>query len=164
MSDLADLLRTTPVFRSLSPLDRETVAQAASIRRYSKANAGLSAADTQQLAKPGAAAIVAVGHDGSVFIASAGPRLNRDLFEVRQYALAQAEVRKRLRGEWASGRVSVAVSDAHFSHLVTLALAKANIVQYWFSLRGTGRESYEGARIVFSQVVVGAAAQLKRKG
>jgi hypothetical protein len=128
------------------------------------ANAGLSAADTQQLAKPGVAAIVAVGHDGSVFIASAGPRLNRDVFEVRQYALAQAEVRKRLRGEWPSGRVSVAVSDAHFSHLVTLALAKANIVQYGFSLRGTGRESYEGARIVFSQVVVGAAAQLKRKG
>ena len=61
------------------------------------------------------------------------------------------------------GLPGVAVSDAHFSHLVTLALAKANIVQYWFSLRGTGRESYEGARIVFSQVVVGAAAQLKRK-
>ena len=128
------------------------------------ANVGLSAADMQQLAKPGVAAIVAVGHDGSVFIASAGPRLNRDFFEVRQYAPAQAEVRKRLRGEWPSGRISVAVSDAHFSHLVTLALAKANIVQYWFSLRGTGRESYEGARIVFSQVVVGAAAQLKRKG
>ena len=43
------------------------------------ANAGLSAADTQQLAKPGVAAIVAVGHDGSVFIASAGPRLNARL-------------------------------------------------------------------------------------
>ena len=125
---------------------------------------GLSAADMQQLARPGVAAIVAVGHDGSVFIASAGPRLNRDFFEVRQYAPAQAEVRKRLRGEWPSGRVSVAVSDAHFSHLVTLVLAKANIVQYWFTLRGTSRESYEGARIVFSQVVVGAAAQLKRKG
>ena len=36
MSDLAELLRTTPVFRSLSPLDRETVAQAASIQRYGK--------------------------------------------------------------------------------------------------------------------------------
>ena len=47
---------------------------------------------------------------------------------------------------------------------MTLALAKANIGKYWFSLRGTGRERHEGARIVFSQVVVGAAAQLKRKG
>ena len=36
MSDLGDLLRTTPVFRSLSPMDRETVARAASIRRYAK--------------------------------------------------------------------------------------------------------------------------------
>ena len=51
------------------------------------ANAGLSAADTQQLAKPGVAAIVAVGHDGSVFIASAGPRLNRDFFEMRSMHL-----------------------------------------------------------------------------
>jgi CRP/FNR family transcriptional regulator len=36
MSDLGDVLRTTPVFRSLSSLDRETVAQAASIRQYGK--------------------------------------------------------------------------------------------------------------------------------
>lgn len=36
MSDLADLLRTMPVFRSLSPVDRETVARAASVRRYDK--------------------------------------------------------------------------------------------------------------------------------
>jgi CRP-like cAMP-binding protein len=36
MSDLGDLLRTTPVFRSLSPMDRETVARAASIRQYAK--------------------------------------------------------------------------------------------------------------------------------
>ena len=34
MSDVGDLLRTTPVFRSLSPVDRETVARAASIRQY----------------------------------------------------------------------------------------------------------------------------------
>lgn len=123
---------------------------------------GLSVADIGQLAKPGVAAIVAVGHDGGVFIASAGPRLNPDFFEERQYAAARTEVLKRLRAEWPSGRVSVAVSDAHFSHLVTLVLARAGIVQYWFKLRGIGRESYEGARIVFSQVVVGAAERLKR--
>ena len=40
-----------------------------------------------QLAKPGVAAIVAIGHDGSVFIASAGPRFDPDLFEERQCAL-----------------------------------------------------------------------------
>jgi hypothetical protein len=125
-------------------------------------NVGLSVADMGQLAKPGVAAIVAIGHDGSVFIASAGSRFDRNFFEDRQCALASTEVVKRLRAEWPSRRVSVAASDAHFNHLVTLALAKAQIVQYWFNLRGTERGSYELARAVFGNVVVGAAERLKR--
>lgn len=36
MSDLLELLRKTPVFRVLSPVDRETVARVASIRNYTK--------------------------------------------------------------------------------------------------------------------------------
>jgi hypothetical protein len=126
-------------------------------------NVGLSVADMGQLAKPGVAAIVAIGHDGSVFIASAGPRFDRDFFEERQCAVASADVAKRLRVEWASRHVSVAASDAHFNHLVTLVLAKAGIVQYWFSLRGTDRGSYELGRAVFGYVVVGAAARLRQK-
>jgi hypothetical protein len=125
-------------------------------------NVGLSVADLQQLGKPGVAAIVAIGHDGSVFLASAGPRLDRDWFTERQYGLAKAEVQERLRAEWPSRRVSVAASDAHFSHVVTLALAKAGIVRYWFNLRGTGRQSFESARLSFSWVVVGAAARLSK--
>jgi len=126
-------------------------------------NVGLSVADMGQLARPNVAAIVAIGHDGSVFIVSTGPRFDQDFFEERQSALASAEVVKRLRAEWPSRRVSVAVSDAHFNHLVTLALAKAQIVQYWFNLRGPGRGSYELARAVFGNVVVGAAERLKKK-
>ena len=125
-------------------------------------NVGLSVADMGQLAKPGVAAIVAIGHDGSVFIASTGPRFDRYFFEERQCALASAEVAKRLRAEWGSRRVAVAVSDTHFNHLVTLALAKARMVQYWFNLRGADRESYERGRAVFGNVVVGAAERLKK--
>jgi CRP-like cAMP-binding protein len=36
MSDVLELLRERPVFRALSPVDRETAARAASIRSYSK--------------------------------------------------------------------------------------------------------------------------------
>lgn len=125
-------------------------------------NGGLSIADMGQLAKPGVAAIVAIGHDGSVFIASAGPRFDRHFFEERQCALASTEVVKRLRAEWRSRRVSVAVSDAHFNHIVTLALAKAGMVQYWFNLRGTDRESYALGRVVFGHVIVGAAERLRK--
>jgi hypothetical protein len=121
---------------------------------------GLSGPDLGQLAKPGVAAVMAVGHDGSVFVASAGRRMQPDFLESKQYVSAKAEVGRRLRAEWPSGSVSVAVSDAHLCHLVSLALAKAGIIDYWFTLRGTGRESFDGARVVFNRVVVGAAARL----
>jgi hypothetical protein len=125
-------------------------------------NVGLSVADMGQLAKPGVAAIVAIGHDGSVFIASAGPRFDRNFFEERQCALASADVAKRLRAEWTSGHVSVAASDAQFNHLVTLALAKARMVQYWFNLRGAERESYELGRVAFGYVTEGTAERLRK--
>jgi hypothetical protein len=124
-------------------------------------NGGLSVADMGQLAKPGVAAIVAIGHDGSVFIASAGPRFDQDFFEKRQCTLASTDVAKRLRVEWASRGVSVAASDAHFNHLVTLALAKAQMVQYWFNLRGPERASYELGRVAFGHITEGAAARLR---
>jgi hypothetical protein len=124
------------------------------------ANVGLSGPDLHHLPKPGVAAVVAIGHDGSVFLAAAGPRMDPRGFD-RQYLVAVEEVRKRLRAEWPSGSVSTADSDAHFSHLVTLALARAEIVQYWFTLR-SGRESYQKARLAFGRVVAGAAERLKR--
>lgn len=122
---------------------------------------GLSGPDLGQLAKPGVAAVVAIGHDGSVFAASAGRRMHPDFLESKQYASAKAEVVKRLRAEWPSGSVSVALSDAHLSHLVSLAMAKAGIIDYWFTLRGTGRESFDRARVVLNRVIVGAAARLR---
>ena len=126
------------------------------------ANSGLSRNDLWQLTKPGVAAIIAIGHEGSVFVASAGPRLDRDFFEESQYQVAKTELVKRLRAEWPSGRLSAAVSDAHLSHLVTRVLEKAGIVRYWFKLRGAGRESYERARVIFGQVVESAAVRLKK--
>jgi hypothetical protein len=126
-------------------------------------NVGLSGADIGQLMKRGVAAVAAIGHDGSVFMASAGRGMDPNLLEQHQVPFAAAEVKKRLRAEWRSGGVSVTVSDAHFSHLVTLALAKAGIIEYWFELSGANRSSYEKARVVFNRVVVGAAARLQKR-
>jgi hypothetical protein len=126
-------------------------------------NVGLSAADIGQLAKPGVAAIVAIGHDRSVFVAAPGPRMDPDFLEERQYALAGSEIGRRLRSAAsASDRVAVADGDAQFSHLVCRVLAKAGIIQYWFELRGASRGSYEPARMAFGQMIEGAAVRLKR--
>jgi hypothetical protein len=125
------------------------------------ANAGLSGADMRQLANPAVAAVVAIGHDGSVYMAAAGPRFDAGSFVERQYAFADAEVTRRLRAERLSTQIPIAAAEAHFSHLLALTLARAGVVQYWFSLRGPSRDSYAQARIVFGRVVVGAAARLK---
>jgi len=124
------------------------------------ASAGLSAADLTLLARPGLAAIVAIGHDGSVYVASAGPRFDREFFDERQHAVANGEVQKRLRYE-SPTVLSAAVGSAHLSHLVTLVLADAGVVHYWFELRGAGRLSYERARFPFTSVVVAASKPLK---
>lgn len=124
-------------------------------------NAGLSAADIGQLAKPGVAAIVAVGHNGSVFAAAPGRRMDPDHVEERQYPQASTEVTRRLLKDWPSDHMPFAIADAHLSHLVAQALAKGGVIDYWFTLRGASRESYEKGRLVFGQVVAGTTKQLK---
>jgi len=125
-------------------------------------NVGLSAADIGQLSKPGVAAIAAIGHDGSVFIAAAGRGTDRDFLQARQYTQALNEVRRRLQAEWPSQNVSISVSDAQLNHLVARALAQAGIIQYWADLRGDTRASYDLAAPVFNRVVAGTAAYLRQ--
>ena len=122
-------------------------------------NSSVSAADIGQLARPGVAAVVAIGHDRSVFVAALRSRMDPDYLRDRQYTLAQFEVTRRLRTR-SRGRVSMADSDALFTHLIARALDKAGIIQYWFALRGTSRGAYETGRMVFGQVVESAAARL----
>ena len=126
------------------------------------ANVGLSLADLRHLYKPGVAAIVAIGHDGSVFIASAGPRFDHPAAADLHYPVALAEIRDGLRREWPAGRLSVEAGDAHTSHLITLAFARARVVQYWFKLRGGSLVSYQETPFVFNRIAALGAARLKR--
>lgn len=124
-------------------------------------NVGLSYDDLRVLAKPGVAAIVAIGHDGSVFLASAGIGMTAGEFR-KLHARTAGEVLKKLRSEWLSRRVPVEVRDAHFRHLVTAALARAGVVHYWVALRGPARQTFDRARLFFNWVIVGAAERVKR--
>lgn len=123
-------------------------------------NVGLSYDDLRVLAKPGVAAVAAIGHDGSVFLASAGAGMTAGEFR-KHYARTAGEVLKKLRSGWLSRRVAVEVRDAHFSHLVTAALARAGVVHYWVALRGPARQTFDRARLFFNWVVVGAAERVK---
>jgi len=123
-------------------------------------NVGLSIADIGQLSRPGVAAMVAIGHDRSVFVAAPGRRMDPDHLEDRQCAQASTEITRRLRKDWPLDHIPFAVADAHLSHLMARALAQAGAIDYWFALRGASHASYESARIVFGRVVAGTAAQL----
>jgi hypothetical protein len=98
----------------------------------------------------------------AIYIASAGRAMNPDFLEAKQYVRARNEVTRRLRAEWRHLSVSVEASDAQLNHLVACALAQAGIIQYWSSLRGDNRASYDLARSVFDRVVAGAATDLRR--
>jgi hypothetical protein len=124
------------------------------------ASAGLSGPDLRQLAIPAVAAVVAIGHDRSVFMAAAGPRFDRVFFEEQQHDAAVQEVQARLLTEWPGRRPAVA--EAYFSHLVALSLARAGILEYWFAVRGGGSDSYAEARPSFGRVVAGASKRLKK--
>lgn len=126
------------------------------------ASVGLSLADLRHVHKPGVVAVVAIGHDGSVFIAAAGPRFDHSGAADLHYPVALAEIRDRLRREWPSGRLSIAASDAHTSHLVTLAFARARVVQYWFKFRGGSLVTYQETPFVFTRIAALGAARLKR--
>ena len=126
------------------------------------ANAGLSANDLSQLEKPGVAAVVAIGHDGSIYMAARGRRYDDTLFEELQYAAVRAEIRKRLRIECGSGALSVAVADAHFSHLAALSLAKAGVIEYEAVLAGATRTTFEAARVTLTRIALGAASAAAR--
>ena len=124
-------------------------------------NAGLSANDLAQLAKPGVAAVVAVAHDGSIYMAVRGARYDPVHFEQQQYDVARVEIKKRLRVECGTGTLSAAASDAHFSHLAALALSKAGVIEYRAVLSSRPGASFEAARVAFGQVALGAASTLR---
>jgi hypothetical protein len=123
-------------------------------------NTGLSAADIGQLSKAGVAAIVAICRDGSVYMAAAGPRMDRDFLESHQYFPAEAEVSRRME----LARINSSRPDAIRlrGHLVARALAKAGIISYRADIRSGGREHLGAERGVLLPLVESVAARLTR--
>ena len=96
------------------------------------AGTGLSEKDLMQLTAPGAAAVAAIGHDGSVYVAAPGP-LHGGYGFGRQYHLVCAEVERRLSlyfmgpGAGLSPKVPIRI---FLAHLVAAALEQASVIQY----------------------------------
>jgi hypothetical protein len=123
---------------------------------------GLSADDLLQLAKRGVTAIVAVGHDGSIYMAARGRRFDADHFEA-QYAAAREEVEHRVRSEQAGQAAARAFYEAHFSHLVSRVLDQTGEISYYAVLTPEPRASLDRYRLAVGRVVLGASAHLRTR-
>ena len=71
----------------------------------------------------------------------------------------RAEVAKRLRIECGARAISQPSADAHFSHIVMVALAKTRVIEYQAVFSPVARDTFEPARIAFNRVAVGASAR-----
>jgi hypothetical protein len=122
---------------------------------------GLSGDDLIQLEKPGVAAVAAVGHDGSLYLAGRGRRFDRDFFEPAQYSAARAAALKAIRDALASGALTSESVDRQFAHVVSLALARAGVITYQADLSSARRSDFENTRAVFGPVISLAASRVR---
>ena len=123
---------------------------------------GLSADDLLQLAKPGVAAIVALGHNGSIYMAGRGRRFDADHFEA-QYVAAREEVEHRVRSEQEGQADARVFYQTQFSHLVSRVLDGAGVISYYAVLTPEPRASLDRYRLGVGRVVLGASAQLRAR-
>ena len=94
------------------------------------AGTSLSGADLALLGRRGVDRVVAVGNDGSVYEATAGPRFVRATTVARLFPQVEAHVRERLPFEAARAGVPPGAGFEFFSHVVASAFARAGAIHY----------------------------------
>ncbi len=123
---------------------------------------GLSLNDLLTLGEPGVAAIVAVGHGGSVYAASAGASMSVAELKHWEYQRALERVRLELSGLRATRPALGPALVAHTHHLVAMALARVGVIRYEARL-GFGRAvSYNQVTPAPAMITLLAAEDLKR--
>ena len=144
-------------------LDRELLApgNAIVLVHNHPGNAGLSANDLGQLTKPGVAAVVAVGHDGSIYVAARGRRYDAE--RIRTAAVRPAADRTE---ETSAGRVRSARLDDRRRRRALQPPGGAGARQGRCHrvrgvLAGGSRTSFEAGRVPLGRVAVGAAARVR---
>jgi hypothetical protein len=121
---------------------------------------GLSADDLENLAQPGVTAVVAIGHDGSIYAAAAGPRFPASQFVDALYGPARAAADRELRAR-RSPTANVAAAS-FMPHLMALALQKANVIDYRATLSPDLQFDYARVRVALGAITEAARMCLDR--
>lgn len=114
------------------------------------ASNGLSPYDLVQLEKPGVHAVVAVGHDGSVYVAGRGASYDAAIHTEAASAAQRLQRRQRDPNERAA-------FDQHFYHVMGLALHDARVIEYRAVLSAGRRAAFESGAGFLARVQRAAA-------
>jgi hypothetical protein len=98
---------------------------------------GLSVADLGQLTKVGVAAVIAIGHDGSLYGASIEVQRHTSVMEFVRSAVTEVH---RLGAR--AGAINEDVFLSQFEHVVSLVLGEARVIRYRSVLAGERRNSF----------------------
>lgn len=124
---------------------------------------GFSQNDLQQLEKPGVAAVVAVGHDKSIYVARRGSRFPESGlvgFEGSAYETA-LKAAQRVLAETVDARLREAYA-LHLHHVVALGLARAEVLEYRAKLAGEREWTFGNGRVFLAQVRDAVASAVRR--
>jgi hypothetical protein len=120
----------------------------------------LSGADLVHLGKVGVASVIAVGADGSVYEASAGPAV--DQFSGSVHLLLAHRIRQRLTSEaWREG-IDPAALWPHAAHVIAQALHRARFIEYRTRPSLTVRLAWLRFRDLFDRVIATEASRLEQ--
>lgn len=117
------------------------------------ASNGLSPYDLAQLANPGIHAVVAIGHDGSVYRASRGTAFESGRAAGFEDAIYGPGMRTALRLQARQRDTKVrAAFDLHVHHVLSLALGEAGVIVYRSTLSERRRNSYADVAAYLARV------------
>ena len=125
-------------------------------------NTGLSANDLEQLTKHGVVAIVAVAHDGGIYMAARGPAFDENRFVRDQFPAMRLEVLRWVYMESLAGRLNPDTAASYISHLTSLALAQADVIEYRATLGATTAGEFHARVMIMDRVVSGAVSCQRR--
>jgi hypothetical protein len=120
------------------------------------AGQSLSIEDLSQFEKRGVAMVVALGHDGSLYAATEGPRY-RDASFAAVYMAASREVTRQVPLH----KVEANAFLLHRNHLVALALARAGVIGYRCDLAPPRARAFASYARPFDDIVAAAEAGVR---
>jgi hypothetical protein len=126
-------------------------------------NSSLSWVDVLHLARPGLVAIVAIGHDGSVYAAARGPRFDPALVSYQVFTSARTTVDRGIKW-YALSKGAADCSEktrSYLPHVLLEALASLGLVDYRAKMSVDRQARYELRRALFENLVSNAARRIQ---